>query len=84
MNKTQAVQHFGSVSALAQALGVTYEAVRQWVEVPALRQYQLQLMTAGALVADALPTLNVNLRANPAADQSAETAGQASSTVGAQ
>ena len=52
MTKSQAIQHFGSISALAKALGVTYEAVRQWGKVPELRQYQIERITAGALQAD--------------------------------
>ena len=52
MTKKQAVDHFGSVSALARALGVTYEAVRQWGnDIPELRQYQLEHLTSGALKA---------------------------------
>ncbi|MCO8166865.1 Cro/CI family transcriptional regulator [Pseudomonas sp. 21LCFQ02] len=49
MTKSQAIQHFGSVSALAKALGLTYEAVRQWSVVPELRQYQIEKITKGAL-----------------------------------
>lgn len=52
MTKTQAIQHFGSVSALAKALNVTYEAVRQWGGVPELRQYQIERITQGALKAE--------------------------------
>ena len=52
MTKTQAIKHFGSVSALAKALGVTYEAVRQWEYVPELRQYQIERITLGALKAE--------------------------------
>jgi molybdenum-dependent DNA-binding transcriptional regulator ModE len=52
MTKSQAIKHFGSISALAKALGVTYEAVRQWEEVPELRQYQIERLTAGDLKAD--------------------------------
>lgn len=51
MTKSQAIQHFGSISALAKALGVTYEAVRQWKDVPELRQYQIERITGGALKA---------------------------------
>jgi len=51
MTKSQAIQHFGSISALAKALGVTYEAVRQWADVPELRQYQIERLTKGALKA---------------------------------
>lgn len=52
MTKSQAIKHFGSISALAKALGVTYEAVRQWQEVPELRQYQIERLTGGDLKAD--------------------------------
>ncbi|QVM94158.1 Cro/Cl family transcriptional regulator [Pseudomonas sp. SORT22] len=51
MTKSQAIQHFGSISVLAKALGVTYEAIRQWDEVPELRQYQIERITRGALKA---------------------------------
>jgi len=51
MTKTQALEHFGSVKALAKALGVSYEAVRQWESVPPLRQYQIERITDGALKA---------------------------------
>lgn len=52
MTKTQAIKHYGSISALARALDVTYEAVRQWDEViPELRQYQIERLTSGALKA---------------------------------
>lgn len=52
MTKTQAIKHFGSISALAKALNVTYEAVRQWSVVPELRQYQIERLTKGVLQAD--------------------------------
>ncbi|ALU63132.1 Cro/Cl family transcriptional regulator [Pseudomonas syringae pv. lapsa] len=52
MTKIQAIKHFGSVSALAKALKVTYEAVRQWDGVPELRQYQIERITGGALKAE--------------------------------
>lgn len=52
MTKTQAIEHYGSISALAKALKVTYEAVRQWDSVPELRQYQIERLTQGALKAE--------------------------------
>lgn len=53
MTKSQAIKHFGSTSALAKALGTTYEAIRQWGdEVPDLRQYQIEVISLGALKAD--------------------------------
>lgn len=51
MTKSQAIKHFGSITALAKTLGVTYEAVRQWADVPELRQYQIERITKGALKA---------------------------------
>lgn len=56
MTKQQAIAHYGSISALAKALGTTYEAVRQWgAEIPPLRQYQIEVLTEGALKADQKP-----------------------------
>lgn len=52
MTKSQAIQYFGSISALAKAIGVTYEAVRQWEQVPELRQYQIEKLTGSALQAE--------------------------------
>lgn len=89
MTKDQAVTHFGSVSALAAGLRVSYQAVHRWSQVPALRQLQLEKMTAGALKADlvsmpeATPTLNVNLRPNLPGRQSTVGAGVLSSSAGA-
>lgn len=90
------VDYFGGQVSTASALGVSQGTVSGWVrgvhgcsaEVAILAQEK----TAGAFMAHQLrrsliksaPTLNVNLRPNPAADQSAETAGQTSSAVGAQ
>ncbi len=54
MKTDQAISHFGSYAALARALGVDQSAIRHWKgEVPLLRQYQLQVITAGKLVATA-------------------------------
>lgn len=30
MNKAEAIQHFGSISALAVAVGVTHQAISRW------------------------------------------------------
>lgn len=52
MTRTEAIKHFKGIPALARALGISYEAVRQWgEEVPELRQYQLECITNGALKA---------------------------------
>ncbi|RFP92791.1 Cro/Cl family transcriptional regulator [Pseudomonas putida] len=53
MTKSQAIQHFRVYfSALAKALGVTYEAVRQWADVPEFAPVpDLSVLTKGALKA---------------------------------
>lgn len=62
MDKQQAIRHFGSSAALARALGITRAAVTNWGErVPPLRQWELEVLTEGALKAERrdaeLPTL---------------------------
>lgn len=53
MTRKQAVAYYGSVAALADALGVKVQAVYQWGDrPPMLRQYQLERMTKGALRVD--------------------------------
>lgn len=53
MNRADAINHFKGIAPLAKALGITYEAVRQWGdEIPELRQYQLELVTNGQLKAE--------------------------------
>lgn len=53
MNKADAVNHYGSATQLAKALGITLQAIGQWgSEVPLLRQYQLERLTGGQLKAD--------------------------------
>lgn len=43
MQVQQAINEFGSVSALAAALGISVQAVYQWgSEVPPLRVYQIR------------------------------------------
>ena len=54
MKRQTAIDYYGSIPKLAQALKITYEAVRQWGdEVPELRQYQLEKLTNGKLKAGA-------------------------------
>lgn len=55
--KTQdAIDHFGSREALAKALDIDRSATHHWGEyVPEPRQYQLQVITAGKLVAKPFP-----------------------------
>ena len=53
MTKTEAINHFGGVRPLANALGLWVSAVYSWPErPPLLRQYQLEEITGGALKAD--------------------------------
>lgn len=52
MTKDDVIAYFGSPSAAAKALGIDPAAVSQWGDAPPpLRQYQIQVMTEGALVA---------------------------------
>lgn len=52
MTKKEAVDHFGTATALAKALGITLEAVSQWQDVPMRRQYEIERLTNGELKAD--------------------------------
>ncbi|MBI6940037.1 Cro/Cl family transcriptional regulator [Pseudomonas putida] len=56
MKTRDAANHFGSKKKLAGALGIQPSAVTMWGEVvPISRQYQLQILSGGALMADAKP-----------------------------
>jgi len=56
MNTQTAINHFGGRKELADSLGISREATYVWGnEVPYLRQCQLQVITAGKLVADPAP-----------------------------
>ncbi|WP_129138816.1 Cro/CI family transcriptional regulator [Modicisalibacter coralii] len=53
MRKADVIHFFGSVGAVATALGITSQAVSLWPEtVPLGRQFQLEKMTEGRLKAD--------------------------------
>lgn len=48
-----AIDYYGGRTGLAKALGIDRTAICHWgEEVPELRQYQLQVLTKGALVAE--------------------------------
>ena len=52
MTPQDLLQHFGSQSAIAKALGCKQQTVFEWFEkgqVPEGRQYQTELATGGAL-----------------------------------
>jgi DNA-binding transcriptional regulator YdaS (Cro superfamily) len=52
MTKDDAIAFFGSQTALAEAVGLTRQAVNQWPEeVPPLRQIQLERLTRRKLKA---------------------------------
>lgn len=53
MQTRKAIEHFGSTRKLAEALGITPQAINQWGNVvPMLRQYELERVTGGKLKAD--------------------------------
>lgn len=53
MLKKDVIAHFGSGRAVAQALGISEEAVYQWGErVPARRAYEIERITGGAMKAE--------------------------------
>lgn len=52
MRKKDAIRHFGSSAALARALGISRQSIHDWDdEVPEGRQWQLEVVTNGALMA---------------------------------
>lgn len=55
MRKSDALEHFESLQALADALDITLSAVSQWGEViPEGSAYKLQVITGGKLQVDAV------------------------------
>lgn len=53
MLKKDVIDHYGSVSAIAESLGITPQAVSMWPEVvPLSRQWQIEILTSGSLKAD--------------------------------
>ena len=58
MTKNEAIQHFGSASALAAALDITPGAITQWKD-PLSRDWQITLeeLSKGKLRADLSPEL---------------------------
>lgn len=58
MTTQEALDYFGSPTAMAKALGVTYPyiaAMKKTGVIPELRQYQIELGTHGVLKADTNP-----------------------------
>jgi hypothetical protein len=53
MTTADAIQHFGSIKDLANAIGIWPHGIYRWGErPPMLRQYQIERLTAGELKAD--------------------------------
>jgi DNA-binding transcriptional regulator YdaS (Cro superfamily) len=52
VTKEEAVNFFGSQVALAEKLGIRQASVAEWINVPPLRQLQLERLTKGKLRAD--------------------------------
>lgn len=55
MTPDELIAHFGGLSAAARALGVKPPSVSEWKaagRVPRVRQYQIEVVTDGALRAD--------------------------------
>lgn len=52
MTVQEVIEHFGGVAETARALSISYQAVQQWLDkgqVPEGRQWQIQVLTDGAL-----------------------------------
>lgn len=57
MELRKVVEHFGSQTALARALGIKQPSVAEWFErgIPIPRQYQIQVITDGAFKVSSAP-----------------------------
>lgn len=57
MQKSAVLEHFGTVTATAKALGISHVAVSKWDEtIPQGRAYQIEVLTGGKLKASARST----------------------------
>jgi len=56
MTKAEAISFFGSGAELARRLGCQRQSVHGWREIPIGRQYQIEVLTQGALKADRQPS----------------------------
>lgn len=53
MQKSAVLEHFGTVTATAKALGISHVAVSKWSEtIPQGRAYQIEVLTGGKLKAN--------------------------------
>ncbi|WP_287146664.1 Cro/CI family transcriptional regulator [Aeromonas sp.] len=63
MQKSAVLEHFGTVTATAKALGISHVAVSKWSEtIPQGRAYQIEVLTGGKLKAN---TRSVPLQPTP-------------------
>ncbi|MGE4391397.1 MAG: Cro/CI family transcriptional regulator [Aeromonas sp.] len=54
MQKHDVLEHFGSITAIARAIGISHAAVSKWDEtIPQGRAYQIEVLTGGKLKAGA-------------------------------
>ena len=59
MKTKEAINYFGGIKKLADALGVWPQVIYQWGEFPPMgRQYELEVKTMGALKAEAVQDEN--------------------------
>ncbi|WP_323951406.1 Cro/CI family transcriptional regulator [Aeromonas veronii] len=57
MQKSEVIEHFGTVTATAKALGISHVAVSKWAEqIPKGRAYQIEVLTGGKLKAEQTQT----------------------------
>jgi len=53
MTTQQAIDHYGGIKSLADALGIWPQVIYKWGEFPPMaRQYELEVKTSGALKAE--------------------------------
>ncbi|MFM5304259.1 Cro/CI family transcriptional regulator [Aeromonas caviae] len=61
MQKSEVIEHFGTVTATAKALGISHVAVSKWAEkIPKGRAYQIEVLTGGKLKAEQTQTAQGN------------------------
>jgi hypothetical protein len=60
---SEVLEHFGGITGLANALGVTTQAISQWEEeIPEGRAYQIEVLSKGKYKAAQLPVRKSEVR----------------------
>lgn len=60
MKTSEAIEHFGGLKKLADAIGVWPQVIYQWGDSPPMsRQYELEVRTNGVLKADVQEKIRV-------------------------